>query len=178
MTFNDLAYLLPRYDWLIYIWFSLVQKSGFPIFVQSERGISLSLHWHQLFSFLPILRVINLCPRRITLETFILSPTQISWQMSKFFVLFALFRFFDQKLFFPIQIYFKLHSAIYWLTSDFFYFLGKILKWAKIFQKSYFLGNESISCYFYSAALGKTKHDCEAEQKMLNVIGDDVIMTS
>ena len=50
-------------------WFKNRERA--PIFVQSERGISLSLHWHQLFSFLPILRVINLCPRRITLETFI-----------------------------------------------------------------------------------------------------------
>ena len=96
-------------------WF---KNRGFPIFVQSERGISLSLHWHQLFSFLPILRVINLCPRRITLETFILSPTRIFLQMSKFF---ALFSFFDQKLFFLISINFKLESAIYWLTSDFSY---------------------------------------------------------
>ena len=92
VTLNDLAFLLPRYDWLIYIvdshWF---KNRGFPIFVQSERGISLSLHWHQLFSFLPILRVINLCPRRITLETFILSPTRIFLQMLKFFALFRIF---------------------------------------------------------------------------------------
>ena len=54
--------------------------------------------------------------------------------------------------------------------------------WEKILELAIFLnpilGNESISCYFNSAALGKTKHDCEAEQKMLNVICDDVIMTS
>ena len=76
-------------------WFKNRERA--PIFVQSERGISLSLHWHQLFSFLPILRVINLCPRRITLETFIFfSPTPFL-QLSKFLHYFALLRFFDQK---------------------------------------------------------------------------------
>lgn len=80
-----------------------------PIFVQSERGISLSLHWHQLFSFLPILRVINLCPRRITLETFIFVRLRVFCKFQSFFIFFALLRFLTKKL---IQIKSKLLSAI------------------------------------------------------------------
>lgn len=117
VTLNDLRRIHYRdmIGWYTFDshWFKNRERA--PIFVQSERGISLSLHWHQLFSFLPILRVINLCPRRITLETFIFSPTPFL-QLSKFFTLFCTFKIFRPKINFKFT---RTSLAPYRLISKF-----------------------------------------------------------